>query len=151
MISGMMKRISKEINDEKKFSKEEISFWQNDENNYAHLIGAISGVKNSPYEDGIFYLEILISEMYPFKPPNIKFITKIYHPWVNVNGWICLDMLRDQWSPAYTIRKALVEIQNLMTSSDIRDPLNTEIFHLYKTDRPKYESTTREWTKAYAM
>jgi len=59
----------------------------------------------SPYSGGVFFLSITFPTDYPFKPPKVAFSTKIYHPNINSNGSICLDILRDQWSPALTISK----------------------------------------------
>ena len=63
------------------------------------------GPPDSPYSGGVFFLNITFPTDYPFKPPKVSFTTKIYHPNINANGSICLDILRDQWSPALTISK----------------------------------------------
>src|SRR5437660_406756 len=60
---------------------------------------------DSPYASGVFFLAIHFPTDYPFKPPKVNFTTRIYHPNINSNGSICLDILRDQWSPALTISK----------------------------------------------
>ena len=60
---------------------------------------------DSPYSSGVFFLSIAFPTDYPFKPPKVNFTTRIYHPNINANGSICLDILRDQWSPALTISK----------------------------------------------
>jgi ubiquitin-protein ligase len=60
---------------------------------------------DSPYAGGVFFLKIKFPTDYPFKPPKVNFETKIYHPNINGDGAICLDILRDQWSPALTISK----------------------------------------------
>ncbi|XP_033049893.1 ubiquitin-conjugating enzyme E2 D4 isoform X3 [Trachypithecus francoisi] len=60
---------------------------------------------DSPYQGGVFFLTIHFPTDYPFKPPKVAFTTKIYHPNINSNGSICLDILRSQWSPALTVSK----------------------------------------------
>lgn len=102
---------------------------------------------DSPYAGGVFFLSITFPTDYPFKPPKVSFTTKIYHPNINANGSICLDILRDQWSPALTISKVLLSICSMLTDPNPDDPLVPDIAHLYKTDRTRYEATAREWTR----
>jgi ubiquitin-conjugating enzyme E2 D/E len=111
----------------------------------------IMGPADSPYQGGVFFLTIKFPTDYPFKPPKIQFNTKIYHPNINSNGGICLDILKDQWSPALTISKVLLSICSLLTDPNPDDPLVLEIAHLYKSNKSEYEKTAREWTRKYAM
>ena len=122
---------------------------------------------DSPYSGGVFFLAIHFPTDYPFKPPKVNFTTRIYHPNINSNGSICLDILRDQWSPALTISKGdscsvpalqflltstvLLSICSMLTDPNPDDPLVPEIAHVYKTDRSRYEATAREWTRKYAI
>ncbi|BEI99475.1 hypothetical protein CcaverHIS631_0405180 [Cutaneotrichosporon cavernicola] len=110
----------------------------------------IMGPADSPYSGGVFFLSLTFPTDYPFKPPKVSFTTKIYHPNINANGSICLDILRDQWSPALTISKVLLSICSMLTDPNPDDPLVPEIAHTYKTDRARYEATAREWTHKYA-
>ena len=109
------------------------------------------GPDDSPYAGGVYFLNIHFPTDYPFKPAKINFTTRIYHPNINSNGSICLDILKEQWSPALTITKVLLSICSLLTDANPDDPLVPEIAHIYKTDKPKYEATAREWTRKYAM
>ncbi|KAI4458007.1 ubiquitin-conjugating enzyme e2 [Holotrichia oblita] len=75
-----------------------------------HWQATIMGPPDSPYQGGVFFLTIHFPTDYPFKPPKVAFTTRIYHPNINSNGSICLDILRSQWSPALTISKGKVKI-----------------------------------------
>ena len=108
------------------------------------------GPEDSPYSGGVFFLNIVFPPDYPFKPPKVTFTTKIYHANINANGSICLDILKDQWSPALTISKVLLSISSLLTDPNPDDPLVPEIATLYKNNRSQYDSTARDWTQRFA-
>jgi len=111
----------------------------------------IMGPDDSPYHGGVYFLNIHFPADYPFKPPKINFTTKIYHCNINANGGICLDILKDQWSPALTISKVLLSICSLLTDCNPDDPLVPEIANIYRSDRSAHDETARKWTKNYAM
>uniref|UniRef100_A0A8C2EIG7 Ubiquitin-conjugating enzyme E2D 2 (UBC4/5 homolog, yeast), like n=1 Tax=Cyprinus carpio TaxID=7962 RepID=A0A8C2EIG7_CYPCA len=116
-----------------------------------HWQATIMGPNDSPYQGGVFFLTIHFPTDYPFKPPKVAFTTRIYHPNINSNGSICLDILRSQWSPALTISKVLLSICSLLCDPNPDDPLVPEIARIYKTDNEKYNRIAREWTQKYAM
>ena len=99
----------------------------------------IMGPEGSPYHGGVYFLNIHFPSDYPFKPPKIQFTTRIFHPNINANGSICLDILKETWSPALTISKVLLSISSLLTDPNPDDPLVPDIAHMYKNDKPKYE------------
>jgi len=111
----------------------------------------ISGPADSVYSGGLFFLNILFPTDYPFKPPKVHFMTRIYHCNVHANGSICLDILKDQWSPALTINKILLSISSLLTDPNPNDPFVPEIAQLYLKDKPKHDATAKEWTQKYAV
>lgn len=115
-----------------------------------HWQATIFGPEDSPYSGGVFSLEINFPVDYPFKAPKIRFTTKIYHPNISTRGDICLDILKDQWTPALTIGKVLLSICSLLTDANPDDPLVPEIANIYKRDHDRYVRIAREWTQQYA-
>ena len=114
-------------------------------------MATIMGPKDTPYEGGVFNLSIKFPTDYPFKPPKINFTTKIYHPNINRNGGICLDILKDKWSPALNITQVLLSICSLLDDPNPDDPLVPEIAKLFQNNKAKYEANAREATMRFAM
>lgn len=91
----------------------------------------ILGPPGSVYEGGVFFLDITFSPDYPFKPPKVTFRTRIYHCNINSQGVICLDILKDNWSPALTISKVLLSICSLLTDCNPGERLNPILNWIY--------------------
>nr|XP_011462660.1 PREDICTED: ubiquitin-conjugating enzyme E2 11-like [Fragaria vesca subsp. vesca] len=112
--------------------------------------GVIMGPPGSPYEDGIFFLSIDLPDDYPTRPPIIKFLTKVYHPNIDENGNIYIDILEeDQWNPIQTIESLLLSICSLLDDPNPVDPLNPSS-NLFKTNKQEFNKMARKWTKNYA-
>ncbi|XP_046727761.1 ubiquitin-conjugating enzyme E2 D4 isoform X1 [Silurus meridionalis] len=141
-----LKRIQKELTDLQRDPPAQCSAGPVGEDLF-HWQATIMGPNDSPYQGGVFFLTIHFPTDYPFKPPKVAFTTKIYHPNINSNGSICLDILRSQWSPALTVSKVLLSICSLLCDPNPDDPLVPEIAHTYKADREKYNRLAREWTQ----
>ncbi|CAD7924373.1 unnamed protein product [Amoebophrya sp. A25] len=111
----------------------------------------IEGPPESPYEGGNFELSLQFPNDYPFKPPKVHFVTKIYHCNINSNGSICLDILKDQWSPALNVGKILLSISSLLHSCNPKDPLVPEIADLFEKNPEEHDRIAKEWVKKHAM
>ena len=122
-----------------------------DKNDIYNWEAMIMGPSDTPYQGGVFILDIIFPTDYPFKPPKVQFKTPIYHPNINTNGIICLDILKDQWSPALTISKVLLSVCSLLDEPNPDDPLMPDIARLYKNDKNKFKLTAANWTRKHAM
>ena len=122
----------------------------------------------SPFDGGVFKLELFLPEEYPMSAPKVRFMTKIYHPNIDKLGRICLDILKgqsfecaflflhfdlisDKWSPALQIRTVLLSIQALLSAPNPDDPLANDVAEQWKVNEAQAISTAKEWTRLYAM
>jgi ubiquitin-conjugating enzyme E2 E len=110
----------------------------------------IMGPEDSPYKGGVFQLDISFPKEYPFKPPKVEFRTRIYHCNISNDGKICLDILKDQWSPVLTISKVLLSICSLLAAPNPYDPLVPAIATEYLNNRERHDKTATEWTSRFA-
>jgi ubiquitin-conjugating enzyme E2 D/E len=143
------RRITKELQDLKRDAPENCSAGPRSDNMYV-WDAMIMGPTGTPFSGGMFNLEIHFPTDYPFKPPKVVFITRIYHPNISTHGNICLDILKDQWSPALTVSKVLLSICSLLSDANPDDPLMPDIATQYRNDRATYDRIAREWTERHA-
>lgn len=121
------------------------------EENKRYFNVTIRGPPQSCYEGGTFRLELFLPQDYPMVPPKVRFLTRIYHPNVDKLGRICLDIIKDKWSPALLITKVLLSIQILMSIPNPDDPLANDVAEHWKRDEGDAMATARKWTQMYAQ
>ncbi|GAM29174.1 hypothetical protein SAMD00019534_123500 [Acytostelium subglobosum LB1] len=110
----------------------------------------VLGPEGSPFEKGTFEIELDIPHEYPFKPPTLKFTTKIYHPNIKSDGTVCSELLSQSWSPQLKIQDVLLTIRTLLIEPNPDNPLEVDIAQQFKTDRNAFNKQAKEWTKKYA-
>jgi ubiquitin-conjugating enzyme E2 T len=115
----------------------------------------VQGPEGSPYEGGSFRLQLGLPARYPFEPPAVRFLTKVYHPNIDGCGRICLDSLKlppaGQWQPSLNIAQVLSQVRLLLAEPNADDPLMPDISDLFRSDRPRFDRVARQHTRAHAF
>lgn len=141
-------RLNRELEDLQKNMPEGITA-KPETNNIRKWIATIKGPENTPYQNGIFKLQLNFDDSYPMKPPSVKFLTLIYHPNVYRDGKICLDILQNQWSPVLKITKILVSIQSLLMDPNVNSPANRDAAITYSRDKNEFKKKVKEYILKY--
>lgn len=122
------------------------------DSSYYHWQATISGPVSSPYEGGLFYIYMKVPLYYPFYPPEVRFLTRIFHPNISRHGDVGIDLiLQHNWSCGMTLSKVLISIQSLLTDPFTKVCMEPDVGHLYDTNKKMFESVARKWTYQYAM
>ena len=115
------------------------------------ILAGIEGAPNTPYERGVFWLSIYAPRDFPFIPPEVKFLTRVYHPNIDRQGNICVDILKPEgWSASIDIEALLVSICSLLSGPNLEDPLVPEIAQTFCEDYELYCHNARQYTKKFA-
>jgi len=144
---GRIKRIMKEFKELAGEPRFQIYF---DESDYAFWKIIMKGESSTPYENGYWMITYQFPSDYPFHPPNVRFATPIFHCNINNDGRICLDILKDNWSPALTSHRVLLSISSLLSDPNANDPLDSVKAALYIHNRADYIKLAAEFTKTHA-
>ena len=112
----------------------------------------MKGPKKSCYENGIFQLSLIFPKNYPNDPPDIKFITKIFHPNISFdNGIICVSSKSSEWEKNKNIINVIYSIYDLLKIPNLNHGLNKEALLLYQNDYNSFYQKAKEFTKKYAL
>ncbi|KKA30018.1 hypothetical protein TD95_004322 [Thielaviopsis punctulata] len=155
MASNRERRIAKELRDIMADRENSGVFAEAISNaNLMHLQGHLPGPPDTPYAGGTYWVDIQIPDSYPFKPPSIKFTTRIWHPNVSSvtapKGAICLDILSTSWSPVQNIKSALMSLRLLLENPNPKDPQDAEVSKMMLTDPARFACVANEWAVKYA-
>ncbi|KAK9477656.1 ubiquitin-conjugating enzyme/RWD-like protein [Lipomyces japonicus] len=146
-----IKRISRELADIKAEGSTEFTARPRSDSDLLNWEVTIFGPNETPYQGGTFKLELVLPPQYPFQPPTLSFVTKIYHPNVLKDGTVCIPLLRtDQWKPACKLLTVIDLAIALLREPNGDDAIEDSVAEVWKNNPVKYIATAKEWTKKYA-
>lgn len=125
-------RVQKDVNELDVPASMKVSF--PDPDNLMHMTLVLKPTEGY-YVSGSFDFNIKIPEDYPHKPPKVHCDTKVFHPNIDLEGNVCLNILRQDWNPVLTLSSVLYGLQLLFIEPNPDDPLNKEAAELLKKDR----------------
>uniref|UniRef100_A0A0R3RW73 GDP-4-keto-6-deoxy-D-mannose-3,5-epimerase-4-reductase n=1 Tax=Elaeophora elaphi TaxID=1147741 RepID=A0A0R3RW73_9BILA len=150
-MASSSRRLKKELTDIQSSDSRTFCCVEFDESNLLHWTGLLVPDKE-PYNKGAFKVAIDFPVEYPFKPPKITFLTKIYHPNVDEKGQVCLPIISpDNWKPATKTEQVMNALLGLITEPEPDHPLRADLAEEFTKDRKKFNKTAEDYTKKYAM
>ncbi|KAK4299076.1 hypothetical protein Pmani_028627 [Petrolisthes manimaculis] len=148
-----MGRLKKELEQLRESPPVGVSCWP-DGDDLTSFTAVIIGDDTTVYAGGMFKLEVKVPDRYPFLPPKVRFLTKVYHPNIDTLGRICLDILKmtpgGSWRPIHNLATVLTSVRLLLEHPNPDDPLMIDIAADYQLRKPMFDATAREWTAKYA-
>ncbi|MCA9749081.1 MAG: ubiquitin-conjugating enzyme E2 [Romboutsia sp.] len=143
MSTPAKRRLLKDLSLISKYSENNI-YAQPLEDDLLTWVAVIIGPTNTPFENGTFSLILSFDESYPNHPPEVTFISRMFHPNIYQNGDLCLDILKNRWTPSYDVLGILLSIQSLLNDPNVKSPANVEAANLYEHDVEKYKEKVRD-------
>lgn len=137
MSTPAKRRLMKDLAALSKHSDDTV-FAQPLEDDMLTWIAVLIGPEGTPFARGTFSLVLVFDESYPSRPPEVSFISELFHPNVYANGDLCLDILRSRWTPSYDVLGILLSIQSLLGDPNTSSPANIEAARLFEEDTAEY-------------
>ncbi|KAL1817835.1 hypothetical protein DCAR_0522318 [Daucus carota subsp. sativus] len=96
------------------------------------------------YKSGKFTFTFQISAIYPHEAPKVKCRTKVYHPNIDLEGNVCLNILREDWKPVLNINTIIYGLYHLFTEPNHEDPLNADAAAVLRDNPKLFETNVRK-------
>jgi ubiquitin-protein ligase len=156
----MLRKLHREFTDLKKSEPEYRDFFRTtpkkekslqadgsfeEEYNFSLWTAVIYGPVDTPYAGKTFNVVLSFPADYPYNPPVVKFISRIYHPNISLTGDVCIDILKQNWSAALGIEKIMLSIISLLAAPNANDPLNQDAGKLYLENIELFNKKAREF------
>lgn len=151
MSKAILTRLKKELNNlvETPVCNSDVTLEKEDD--IRTWIVIMKGPPESPYENGNFKLKFTFPDNYPFKPPEVKFITTVYHPNVKLDtGDICLDVFTNSWLPTQNTTEILEKIASILKAPSVSSPMEPEIANEFQNKYDDFVKKATEYVQKYA-
>lgn len=149
MVDRKAKRIMKEIEKINNGDFKEVELTIPDEKNIRHLQAILDGPEDTPFYGAKFKVDIKLGNNYPMKAPKVSFLTKMFHPNIGSKGYICLDILQNNWSPAMSIANIITSLQLLLQEPNPDSPMNVDAAKLFRNNKDGYQKKVSEYISKY--
>ncbi|OII77244.1 ubiquitin-conjugating enzyme family protein [Cryptosporidium andersoni] len=151
-MSSCRNRLIIEAREAQKYSDSDIKLGPRDDNLH-EWVAKIIGPIGSPYENGVFELNFKIPPQYPLFPPSVIFVTPLFHPNVNFQtGELCLDVIKNNWSPAWTLQSVCRAITALLHDPNAESPLNCDAGNIIRSgDMKAFNNMAKMYVIEYAQ
>ena len=142
MSTPAKRRLLKDLSAISKYEDESI-FARPLEDDIFTWVAIITGPQNTPYEGGTFSLILCFDDEYPSHPPEVSFLSEMFHPNIYPNGDLCLDIIKNKWSPSYDVLSILLSVQSLLNDPNNESPANPQAAKMHDTDPEEYTQRVR--------
>lgn len=118
-----------------------------DKNDFMKFNVIYTPEKDSYWYGGKYEFSFTVSDQYPFNPPKVMCLTKIYHPNIDFQGNVCLNILKEDWKPILTIATCVAGVYYLFTEPNPNDPLNHEAANVMRENLETFKSNVKKSLK----
>ena len=96
------------------------------------------------WKDATYSFNFVIPDNYPFKPPKVTCDDKIYHPNIDLQGNVCLNLLKNDWRPILTVQQIVHGLIFLFLEPNPADPLNQEAAEVFRNNINQFRQSVNK-------
>ena len=129
-----------------------------DENDFYKWSVLFTGPEDTIYEGGFFKAILTFPEDFPQNPPEMRFITEMFHPNIYKDGKVCISILHspgvdvinthekaeERWRPSLGVEQILISVISMLNDPNCDSPANVDAAVMFRNNRKEYEKKVRQ-------